>query len=76
MCEELREMGLNASMIARELKVTRQAVSRWFCGASSPSARSIDRVAKAMTKLTGKKVCPAQVYNIISRSVERFKKNG
>lgn len=70
MIQELKEMGLSQSMIAREMGTNRQTISRWFSGVSSPSARSISRMAAAMTTLTGKVVAPADVYNLISKSVE------
>jgi transcriptional regulator with XRE-family HTH domain len=72
--QELKEMGLNQSMIAREMHVERQTVNQWFIGARTPSARSIKRMAAAMSELTGKKVAPADVYNLITAVVERNKK--
>ncbi len=74
MVQELKEMGLNQSMIAREMKTNRQTVNQWFTGERSPSARSIKRMAKAMSELTGKTVVPAEVYNLITAIVERREK--
>lgn len=74
MVQELKEMGLNQSMIAREMKTNRQTVNQWFTGERSPSARSIKRIAKAMSELTGKTVVPAEVYNLITAIVERREK--
>ena len=74
MIQELKEMGLSQAMIAREMKVQPQIVSRWFTGESSPSARSIKRLSVAMSELTGKPVAPADVYNLISAIVERKEK--
>lgn len=74
MIQELKEMGLSQSMIAREMGSKRQCVNHWFIGERSPSARSISRIAAAMTKLTGKEIAPADVYNLIQAIVERRKK--
>ena len=74
MIQELKEMGLSQSMIAREMGSHRQAVNQWFTGERSPSARTISRMAAAMTKLTGKTVAPADVYNLIQTVAERRKK--
>ena len=74
MVQELKEMGLSQSMIAREMKTNRQTVNQWFTGERSPSARSIKRMAKAMSELTGKTVVPAEVYNLITAIVERREK--
>ena len=71
MLQELKEMGLSQSMIAREMKTNRQTVNQWFTGERSPSARSIKRMAVAMSELTGKNVVPADVYNLISSIVEK-----
>lgn len=70
MVQVLKEMGLSQSMIAREMGTNRQTINKWFTGVSSPSARSISRMAVAMTTLTGKAVAPADVYNLISKAVE------
>lgn len=74
MIQELKEMGLSQSMIAREMGSNRQTVNRWFLGEQSPSARSISRMATAMTNLTGKTVAPADVYNLIVKISEQQKK--
>lgn len=71
MIKELKEMGLNQSMIAREMHIDRQTVNQWFTGARTPSARSIKRMAVAMSELTGRTVVPAEVYNLISAVVDR-----
>ena len=73
MIRELKEMGLSQSMIAREMGTNRQNVNQWFTGSRSPSARSISRMAAAMTNLTGKTFAPADVYNLIQSIVERNK---
>lgn len=74
MIQELKEMGLSQSMIAREMGTSRQTINQWFIGERSPSARSISRMAEAMSKLTGKNVAPAEVYNLIQQIVERRRK--
>lgn len=74
MIQELKEMGLSQAMIAREMGSKRQTVNQWFMGERSPSARSISRMSAAMTKLTGKAVAPADVYNLIQAVVEQRKK--
>lgn len=74
MVTELKELGLSQAMIAREMKTKRQTVNNWFTGERTPSARSVSRMAKAMTNLTGKSVYPADVYNLISKVVENKKK--
>lgn len=71
--QELKDLGLTQSMIAREMHVTRQTVGLWFSGARTPSARSVSKLAKAMSTLTGKTVAPAEVYNLITAIVERKK---
>ncbi len=71
---ELKELGLNQAMIARELKVSRQAVNQWFDGLRTPSARTIKRLSVAMSELTGKKIVPADVYNLVSAISERKKR--
>ena len=76
MIQALKEMGLSQSMIAREMGVKRQEINQWCTGARSPSARSISRLAVAMTTLTGKTVAPADVYNLIQKATERKKQEG
>ena len=71
MIKELKALGLSQAMIARELRVTRQAVTQWFSGERTPSARSIKRLSLAMSELTGKAVTPADVYNLITAITER-----
>ena len=71
--KELKDLGLTQSMIAREMHVTRQMVNLWFSGARTPSARTVSRLATAMSTLTGKTVVPAEVYNLIAAIVERKK---
>ena len=73
MLQELKEMGLTQSMIAREMGTNRQTVNQWFTGERAPSARSISRMSVAMTKLLGRNVPPAEVYNLIDRIVEARK---
>ncbi|MBQ9113876.1 MAG: helix-turn-helix transcriptional regulator [Clostridia bacterium] len=73
MIKELKEMGLSQSMIAREMGSNRQTVNEWFLGKANPSARSISRMAEAMTKLTGKTITPADVYLLIDKVVKRVK---
>ena len=64
--KELKDLGVTQSMIAKEMRTTRQNVNFWFTGKREASAGTVKRLAEAMTALTGKKVYPAQVYNIIS----------
>ena len=71
--KELKEMGLSQSMIAREMGTDRQTVNKWFTGERAPSARSISRMAMAMTTLLGRAVAPADVYNLIASAVENRK---
>ncbi|MBQ9728207.1 MAG: helix-turn-helix transcriptional regulator [Clostridia bacterium] len=74
MLQELKEMGLSQAMIAREMKTHRQTVNQWFMGNRVPTARSISKMATAMSTLTGKKVVPADVYNLITTVVERIER--
>lgn len=69
--KELKELGLSQSMIATEMGVTRQNVNLWFTGEGNPTAKSINRLAEAITKLTGRIFAPADVYTLISTIVER-----
>ena len=71
--KELKELGLSQSMIAVEMGVTRQNVNFWFTGEGNPTAKSINRLAEAITKLTGKTFTPADVYTLISKVVARRK---
>ncbi len=74
--KELKEMGLSQSMIAREMGTNRQTVNQWFTGERAPSARSISRMAVAMTSLLGRSFAPADVYNLISSIVDQRKVGG
>lgn len=74
MLQELRELGLSQAMIAREMGSNRQTVNQWFTGERSPSARSVSRMAAAITALTGKTYYPADVYNLICCVLERKEK--
>lgn len=69
----LREMGITQTMLAKEMGITRQTVNLWFVGAREPSARSVKRMAEALSKLTGKNVSPAKSYTIIINAVEERK---
>ena len=71
MIKELKEMGLSQAMIAREMNTNRQTVNQWFTGERAPSARSIKRMAAAMSELTGRAIPPSEVYNLIAKVVER-----
>ena len=68
---ELREMGLNQVMIAREMKVSRQAVNQWFDGSRTPTLRTVKKIAVAMSELTGQKIVPVDVYDLIEAISER-----
>ena len=76
MLQELKKMGLTQSMIAREMHVDRQTVNMWFTGKRTPSARSVNRMAKAISTLTGRNVPPAEVYNLITAVLEQRENEG
>lgn len=65
--EFLKAHGISQSMLALEMKVTRQNVNIWFNGSRAPNARSIWRIAQAMNRL-GAQVTPAEVYMALSES--------
>ncbi|MBQ3221160.1 MAG: helix-turn-helix transcriptional regulator [Clostridia bacterium] len=71
MITELKEMGLTQSMIAREMRVNRQTVNQWFTGERTPSARSVNKMAAAMSVLLGKPYPPAEAYTLIAKVTER-----
>jgi predicted transcriptional regulator len=66
----LAEYGVSQSMLAFEMGVPRQLVSRWFTGTTLPSARSTIKISDALTKLTGESVSPAQVYLMLNDIVK------
>jgi transcriptional regulator with XRE-family HTH domain len=68
---ELKELGLTQAMIAREMRVNRQTVNQWFTGDRTPSARSVNKMASAMSVLLGRPYPPAEAYTLIARVVDR-----
>ena len=66
----LKKLGLSQAMIANEMGVTRQTVNAWFRGVTTPTAKSILRMAAAMSKLTGKTITAAFVYTLIENTLE------
>ena len=74
MIKELKDLGLSQSMIAAKMKVTRQTVNLWFQGERFPTIRNIEKMAKAMSELTGKTITPAYVFKLLSTVAERRKR--
>lgn len=70
--EYLESKGITQSMLARKMNCTRANVSLWFSGASSPTPRSIERIAQAMTVLGAENVTEASVSLALMRSREEY----
>ena len=69
--EALKEFGVTQSMLAEDMGVKRQEINDWLTGKKRIAPLSMKRVCVSLTKLTGQRFFPADVFKIIDAEIKR-----